>query len=113
MTDAAIAELQKVNLELCHLVMRLGKIILRLIVEQRGLPAIHDSDMPLRLPAELTPLEIVTAFRELAVRCDRLTRRSGDGRSSQTLESLSTEFAVAAEDLEAIFGIAVVDEVKS
>lgn len=104
------AQLQKENDDLRLLVIRLSRIVLRVIVEQAGLPTLHDSRVPLQLPAELSPGEIVTALRELALRSAALSRTNSSGRTTQTLEILSVEFAVAAEDLEAMFGLLDVDQ---
>jgi hypothetical protein len=108
--DPTIAQLRKENDDLRLLLMRLSKIVLRIVVEQASLPTLHDSKVPLQLPVELSPGEIVAALRELAVRAAQLSRNSSDGRTSQTLESLGVEFAVAAEDIEALFRVPGADQ---
>jgi hypothetical protein len=110
MADTPSAQLRKENDDLRLLVIRLSRIVLRIIVEQTGLPTLHDSRVPLQLPVELSPSEIVTALRELALRSAALSRANPSGRTTQTLESLSVEFAVAAEDLEAMFTLPAADQ---
>jgi hypothetical protein len=110
MPDSTITQLRQENDDLRLLVIRLGKIVLKVVVEQTGLPTLHDSRLPLQLPAEISPTEIVTGLRELAVRAAQLSRTCTDGRTTQTLDSLGAEFAVAAEDLEASFAIPAADQ---
>lgn len=105
MANSPLAQAQKDNDDLRHLVMRLSRIVLRLVVDQKELPNLHDSDVPLQLPTELSPGETITALRELAMRSANLSRHRPDGRRTRLLETLSVEFAVAAEDLENAFGL--------
>jgi hypothetical protein len=110
MSALTIAELRKKNDDLRQLVIRLGTIILRNAVEHRELVAARGSELGPRLLAATTPVRTVDRLREIALRCNELSRDCRDTDASHALEGLSAQLATEAETLEVLLRIAGANE---
>lgn len=110
MSASPLAELRKKNDGLRQLVMRLGTIVLRNVIEQRELLAIHGSELSPRLVAAMTPVGVAGRLREISLRCSELSRDCCDGDATHALEALGIELATEAETLEALQRIPGGDE---
>jgi hypothetical protein len=97
------AALQKENNDLRQLVIQLGKVIIRNVVDQRGVLDIHSKEAAPRLLVATTPDEICPLLREVSLHCAQASRESRDDRIAQELEGLSVELADAAQKLETQF----------
>ena len=89
------AELQDVNIRLQALVVRLARIIVDRIAEERVLR--DDANRG----AEPAGLETVSALRDIALECAHLARDSLEGAFARELEEASVELADGAAKLEA------------
>jgi hypothetical protein len=104
MEHSVLGELQRENLELRQLVIRLGTIVLRNAVEQRELIGARSEVAP-RLFAAMTPVSVVGRLREISVRCSQLSRDGSDGNAARALEDLGVALANEAQTLETILRI--------
>jgi hypothetical protein len=102
--------LQEENDDLRKLVVQLSRIILRNVAEQRGLPKLHSTVISPQLPDAMSPTEIVSRLREVAIRCAHLSNACADSGTATELESLSVELADAAERLETVLAIPALDK---
>jgi hypothetical protein len=105
MANTTIAQLRTENDDLRKLVIKLGSIVLRNVLEQTELPKPHRLDPPPLLPAALSPNETVLRLRELAVRYAHMSRLCVDRPTAEELDSLSVELAEAAQRMEALFAV--------
>jgi hypothetical protein len=98
-----IAELRKENSGLRDLVIQLSKIIIRNILDQRGVLDISSKEAIQGLLVTMTLDEIAPLLREVSLHCAHASRDSLEGRTAQELEDLSVELADAAQNLETLF----------
>ena len=103
MANSKIAELQKENNDLRQLVIQLGKIIIRNVVDHRGVLDIRSKEATQRLLVTMTPHEIAPLLREVSLHCAHVSRDCRDDRTAQELEGLSVELADSAQNLETLF----------
>jgi hypothetical protein len=101
LANSKIAELQKENNDLRQLVIQLSKIIIRNVVDQRGVLDIRSEEAAPRLLVAMRPDEISPLLRELSLHCAHASRECRDDRTAQELEGLSVELADTAQKLEA------------
>jgi hypothetical protein len=101
-TNSKIAELQKENNDLRHLVIQLSKLLVRIVVAQRGVLDICSKEAAQRLLEAMSPDEIAPLLREVSLHCAHASRDCLDDRPAQELEDLSVELADEAQKLEAL-----------
>jgi hypothetical protein len=103
-------QLRKENHNLRNLVVQLSTIILRNVVEQRALLQLHGRLNLSSSTATMSPLEIASRLREVALLCAHLGRDTAQTETARELESLSVELADAAERLGVAFAISGADD---
>ena len=102
MANSKIAELQKENNDLRQLVIQLGQIIFRNVVDRTGISVIHSEEAAPRLLVAMPPDEIAPLLREVSLHCVHACRDRRNDCSAQELEALSIELADEAQKLEAL-----------
>jgi len=104
---SAAATLELENDALRALFAKLGRIVLTSV---DSVPSgFGGSCGNIRAPVfeSLTPEQIVSELRDLALECERLVRISKKSRRTQDLDAIGTEFADMAERMESAFRISV------
>jgi hypothetical protein len=98
-----IAELGRENSGLRHLVIQLSKIIIRNVVDQRGVLDVRTKEAAQRLLVATMPDEVAPLLREVSLHCAHASRDCFDDRTARELEGLSVELADAAQNVETLF----------
>jgi hypothetical protein len=90
---------QKLDLEndaLRTLTLKLGRIIL----SSAGGPAYNADNLRMPVFGTLSPEQIVTALRDLALECERLVRLSAGHQAAEDFQAIGIEFADRAAEIE-------------
>jgi hypothetical protein len=95
-------KLEKENNNLRQLVIQLSKIIIRNVVDERGVLDSRSKEATRRLLIAITPDEIAPLLREVSLHCVHASREALDDRVAQELEGLSVELADAAQNLQTV-----------
>jgi hypothetical protein len=103
LANSKIAELQREINDLRQLVIKLSKIIIRNVVDQRGILDNRSKEAAQLLLVAMTPDEIAPLLRDVSLHRAHASRECGDDHAAQELEGLSVELADAAQNLEALF----------
>lgn len=95
--------MRRENRGLRALVVQLSKVIIRNIVDQRGILDTPSKEAVQQLLVTMTPNEVAPLLREVSLHCAHASRDSLEDRTARELEVLSVELSDAAQNLESLF----------
>ena len=100
MPHSEVAELQKENGSLRQLVIKLSKVIVRDIADQKRIFGPRSNLFAPRLLLTVMPNELAPLLREASLHCAHASRDCADVHTAQELEGMSVELADVAQNLE-------------